>query len=109
TSTIRIQTVGGFDPLVAGVYLVGSLIGALFWRLRMKRHVISTAFLFLLACATALAQQTTGNVTGRVVDEQGAGVPGATVTAKSATTGFSRTEVSDAEGVYRLTALPVGL
>jgi carboxypeptidase family protein/TonB-dependent receptor-like protein len=75
----------------------------------MKRHVISTAFLFLLACATALAQQTTGNVTGRVVDEQGAGVPGATVTAKSATTGFSRTEVSDAEGLYRLTALPVGL
>ena len=44
-----------------------------------------------------------------MVDQQGAAVPGATVTAKSATTGFTRTEVSDAEGVYRLSALPVGI
>ena len=34
--------------------------------------------------------------------------PGVTVTAKSAATGFTRTEVTDAEGVYRLNALPVG-
>ncbi|HKB10653.1 MAG TPA: TonB-dependent receptor, partial [Vicinamibacterales bacterium] len=60
-------------------------------------------------CATAFAQQTTGVITGRVVDEQGAAVPGATVTAKSPATGFTRTETSDAEGVYRLNALPVGI
>ena len=36
-------------------------------------------------------------------------IPGATVTAKNAATGFTRTEVSDAEGVYRLSALPVGI
>jgi hypothetical protein len=48
-------------------------------------------------------------VTGRVIDEQGSAVPGATVTAKSTTTGFTRSEVSDAEGVYRLSALPVGI
>ena len=35
-------------------------------------------------------------------------MPGVTVTAKSATTGFTRTEVTDAEGVYRLNGLPVG-
>jgi hypothetical protein len=62
----------------------------------------------LLGCAQAFAQQTTGNITGRVLDQQGAGVPGATVTAKSPSTGFTRTEVTDAEGVYRLTGLPVG-
>ena len=46
--------------------------------------------LLLLACASAFAQQTTGTVTGRVVDQQGSAVPGATVTAKSSTTGFTR-------------------
>jgi len=35
--------------------------------------------------------------------------PGATVTAKSAATGFTRSEVSDTEGVYRLSALPIGV
>jgi len=64
---------------------------------------------WLLACAPAFAQQTTGNVTGRVLDQQGAAMPGVSVTAKSPTTGFTRTETSDAEGVYRLSALPVGM
>jgi hypothetical protein len=63
----------------------------------------------LLSCAAAFAQGTNGTITGRVVDQQGAAVPGVTVTAKSASTGFTRSEVSDAEGVYRLSALPVGV
>ena len=61
-----------------------------------------------LAAPAAAAQQTTGNITGRIIDAQGAAVPGVTVTAKNTATGFTRTEVSDAEGIYRLTALPVG-
>jgi len=75
----------------------------------MRRYFYGAAMLLLLTCASAFAQQTTGTVTGRVVDQQGSAVPGATVTAKSTTTGFTRTEVSDAEGVYRLSALPVGI
>jgi hypothetical protein len=63
----------------------------------------------LLTCVSAAAQQTTGNITGRVVDEQGGAIPGATVSAKSASTGFARTEISDSEGIYRLSALPVGI
>ena len=62
----------------------------------------------MCVCNNAAAQQTTGNITGRVLDAQGAAVPGVTVTGKNTQTGFVRTEVSDAEGVYRLTALPVG-
>jgi hypothetical protein len=54
------------------------------------------------------AQQTTGTITGRVVDEQKSTVPGATVTARSVTTGFMRVSTSDASGMYRLAALPVG-
>src|SRR6266403_1732077 len=75
----------------------------------MIRKFLGAAALVLLACAPAFAQQTTGSVTGRVVDQQGAAVPGASVTAKSPTTGFTRTETSDAEGLYRLNALPVGI
>src|SRR5881397_137689 len=74
----------------------------------MKRHLIGSGFLLLLACASALAQQTTGTVTGRVTDQQGAAMPGVTVTARSPSTGFTRTETSDSEGLYRLNALPVG-
>ena len=69
----------------------------------MRRYLFGAALLVLLGCASAFAQQTTGNITGRVVDQQGAAIPGATVTAKNPPTGFTRTEVSDAEGVYRLT------
>src|SRR5215217_443574 len=68
----------------------------------------------IAVCALALpgtpaaAQQTTGAIQGRIVDAQKAAVPGVTVTAKSKGTGFSRAEVTDSEGVYRLNGLPVG-
>jgi outer membrane receptor protein involved in Fe transport len=75
----------------------------------MKRIIVGVfALLCTAAASTATAQQTTGNITGRITDAQGAAVPGVTVSAKSPTTGFSRTDTSDAEGVYRITALPVG-
>ena len=76
----------------------------------MRRYLfvsLIVAFCAILA-VPALAQQTTGNITGRVIDQQGGALPGVTVTATQAATGFSRTIVTDGEGVYRLTALPVG-
>jgi hypothetical protein len=75
----------------------------------MTRHLFGAALVLLLGCTSAVAQQTTGNVTGRILDDQNAAVPGVTITAKNPATGFTRTEVSDAEGTYRLTALPVGV
>jgi hypothetical protein len=77
----------------------------------MKRsHVLGSILvvLALVAIAPAYAQQTTGNIVGRVIDEQKAAVPGVTVTITNPATGFKRTAVSDAEGVYRFTALQVG-
>jgi len=66
-----------------------------------------------LACALslpapALAQQTTGRIAGRVIDDQDAGIAGATVTATSAATGFVREVTSGENGLYWLAALPVG-
>jgi hypothetical protein len=76
----------------------------------MKRIILGMiVFCALGAAAPVLAQQTTGNITGRIVDAQGAAIPGVTVTGKSAQTGFVRTDVSDGEGIYRLTALPIGV
>ena len=67
------------------------------------------AALLLAAAATpAFAQQTTGSIAGRVLDEQKAAVPGATATVKRGDTGFVRSEISDSEGLYRITGLPVG-
>jgi hypothetical protein len=75
----------------------------------VKQQVITAALLVLVAGWPAIAQQTTGNITGRVLDEQNAAIPGATITAKNPATGFTRVEVTDAEGAYRLTALPIGV
>ncbi len=74
----------------------------------MRRIIAALMVVGLFSATPLIAQQTTGNVTGRVVDDQGAAVPGVTVTAKNPQTGFSRAEVSDTEGVYRLNALQVG-
>jgi hypothetical protein len=67
----------------------------------------------VLACVLALpvpglAQQTTGTIAGRVVDDQDAAIPGAVVTAISPVTGLARETTSDENGLYRLPALPVG-
>src|SRR5687768_13505548 len=77
----------------------------------MRRLIcgIFASFLFALAAVPAAAQQTTGTISGRVTDEQGAAVPGVNVTAKQTATGFTRTDTSNEEGLYRLTGLPVGI
>src|SRR5262245_52773430 len=76
----------------------------------MRRKIYAALALcaLVLLSSPAFAQQTTGNISGRITDDQGAAVPGVTVTARNAETGFVRTSVSDGEGIYRLTALPVG-
>lgn len=76
--------------------------------MRNARLAVVLFALLALISTSASAQQTSGTITGRILDDQGAAVPGATVTARNTATGFSRTAVSDAEGIYRLQALPVG-
>jgi outer membrane receptor protein involved in Fe transport len=64
---------------------------------------------FLIFTIPAFAQQTTGTIAGRVVDDQGIGIADAMVTARNLETGFARAAVADDSGLYRLAALPVGL
>jgi outer membrane receptor protein involved in Fe transport len=72
------------------------------------KGIIIAAAVLLTAAATATAQQTSGGITGRVLDAQKAAVPGATVTASNASTGVRRSELTDSGGLYRISGLPVG-
>src|SRR5947207_4324132 len=58
---------------------------------------------FLLADGTLL-----GTISGRVLDEQGGGVPGVTVELQSADKGFRRTQTSDTTGYYKFALLQPG-
>jgi outer membrane receptor protein involved in Fe transport len=74
-----------------------------FWRCFSAAVVIS-----VLVSATAVAQ-TGGTLQGRVVDDQGLALPGASVTLTNVETGWTRTDVTDAQGWYRAPVLPPGI
>ncbi|HSL21980.1 MAG TPA: carboxypeptidase-like regulatory domain-containing protein [Vicinamibacterales bacterium] len=61
-----------------------------------------------LASGTAWAQSGTASVTGRVTDQQGAVIPGATVTITSRSTGASRAVVTNESGIYQVSSLGPG-
>jgi len=58
--------------------------------------------------AASLAAQVMAVVSGTVVDQSGAVVPAATVTATNTETGAVRETLADSGGRYEITALPVG-
>ena len=68
------------------------------------------ALMVMLAAATlpAAAQGTGGALVGTITDAQGGVLPGVTVTVRNVDTGLVRTTVSEADGQYRIPALPPG-
>jgi outer membrane receptor protein involved in Fe transport len=70
--------------------------------------VISAVWLTLIAASVALGQTTISTIEGTIRDPQGSVVAGAQVVVKSASLGIERTATSDAEGFYRIAALPAG-
>src|ERR1700730_18571824 len=63
---------------------------------------------FTICAFLALAQTETGQIKGTVQDPTGAAVPNATVTAKSPTTGTTRSVKTSGDGVYNMTNLLPG-
>jgi len=58
--------------------------------------------------AAAQSQATTAEINGRVVDSQNAVLPGASVTVKSPSTGYSRTVTTNDSGLFSIPLLPPG-
>ena len=73
----------------------------------MRTTLWTLAFVLLLV-PQVLAQNPTGTLTGTVTDEQGAGLPGVTVTATSPALQGDRVTVTAANGAYRIGVLPAG-
>ena len=66
------------------------------------------ALAFLLLATPIVAQETTGNVEGRVTAEGGDTLPGVTVTVVSSGTGAERMTMTDADGRFMFNALHIG-
>src|SRR5262245_14344614 len=64
--------------------------------------------LLALSPAAAVAQVTTGTLSGSVTDELGGALPGATISIRAIETGAVRSLTTDAEGRYSAPALEPG-
>jgi hypothetical protein len=60
---------------------------------------------FVLAAAASVLAQATATVSGRVVDQDGAVLPGVSITVTNMATGAVRETFSNAEGLYVVPAL----
>jgi hypothetical protein len=67
----------------------------------MTRSACFFAFL-LVASAAAMARPTTGSISGVVLDETSARMPGATIVVRQLEAGVERTQTSDPRGRYRV-------
>src|SRR5687767_11682275 len=76
---------------------------------RVLRHLFHGAVVVLLASAIVQGQAgSTAQVTGTVRDQSGGVLPGVDVTVIQTDTGFTRSAVTDENGNYTLTNLPIG-
>ena len=74
----------------------------------MIRHFVRCVLAVLLAAGTVAAQQGTTEVRGRVLDPQGAMLPGATVTVRNQDTGMFREVVTSADGTFFVSGIVPG-
>ena len=78
-------------------------------RFTLKAALALAIVAALIAPLPASAQTLYGSITGTVTDQQGAAIPGATVTATNTGTGLRVNAVTDANGSYTFRNLPPGV
>jgi hypothetical protein len=76
--------------------------------LAIRLTILLVPFLVLVAPFRAGAQSPTAALTGTVSDSQGAPMPGVDVVARHVTTNQTFSAVTSSDGLYTITALPVG-
>src|SRR5687767_828526 len=74
----------------------------------MRGSAFFTAFLFCVLLASTASGQATSSLRGKVIDAQGAAIPGVTVQLTNEATGFVRDAFSDVTGAYQFAAVPPG-
>lgn len=72
------------------------------------RLLILTSIMLFSGLIIVSAQSSTGSISGTVLDEKEAVVPGATVTVRNVAIGVSRTAVTTGDGRYNFINLPIG-
>jgi outer membrane receptor for ferrienterochelin and colicin len=77
-------------------------------KLLVKFSILALFSLLILLPQHVYAQATGGSILGRVTDESGAPLPGASVTALQTNTSQSRTVTTDSDGYYRIPEVRVG-
>jgi outer membrane receptor protein involved in Fe transport len=73
-----------------------------------KIFFILASILLFSFMSLGQSQSTTGNIEGRVTDQNGAAVPNATITATNQDTGYTKSSQSDGDGNFVLVLLPPG-
>src|SRR5688572_26863442 len=74
-----------------------------------SRYLLGTVVGLLFAASIAYGQgASTASIAGVVRDSSGGVLPGVTVTSTQTDTGLTRTVISDEEGRYTISSLPVG-
>jgi hypothetical protein len=71
-------------------------------------RLLAVVAVVLMVCSGAMAQQTTGGITGVVTDPQGGTLAGAKVDLLGDETGLKRSQNSGANGYYDFVNLPIG-
>src|ERR1700686_5420827 len=70
------------------------------------RSLLLVVFVSLILLSTAVAQSTSGSITGSVVDAQGAAMAGVTITATNVETNVSYTAKTEPSGDFVMPNLP---
>jgi hypothetical protein len=77
-------------------------------KLKLKTSILILLLTFIAGDLRALAQSTTGTISGTVVDQQQAVIPAASVTVRNLNTNATRTANTDSDGAFRFPGLAVG-
>ena len=75
----------------------------------LRRVVVPISLFLVLSSTTTFAQQGTADLRGRVVDQQGAVLPGVTITARNQDSGLFRESISGADGTFLMSGMTPGV
>lgn len=80
----------------------------IFTKFQLKRILFVSFLFFAFLNSSSFGQGTDASIYGKIIDEKGESVPGASIRIKNESTGFQSGSVSNAQGEYQLQQLPLG-